>query len=134
MIRRTLRSGLRAVLVAPLLGIGTAAGAHAQDPGRREAPADSAAERPAQPAEGPADTLVKALQPLRVRVGRPLVVGGASAFEVDVDSLAFLAPSPTLGELLRETPVLRVRENSRGETQLSLRGSEARQLPVLLDG
>ena len=134
MIRRPLRSGLRAVLVAQLLGIGTATGAHAQDAGRREAPADSAAERPTQPAEAAADTSVKALLPLRVRVGWPLVVGGASAFEVDLDSLAFLAPSPTLGELLREMPVLRVRENSRGETHLSLRGSEARQLPVLLDG
>ena len=81
-----------------------------------------------------ADTLRGALQTLVVKVPRPLVVGGASAFEADLDSIAYLPPSADLARLLKEMPVLRVRENSRGETHVSLRGSESRQVPVLLDG
>lgn len=81
-----------------------------------------------------ADTLAGILHTLVVRVTRPLVVGGSSAFEADLDSIAFLEPSATLADLLREMPVLRVRENSRGEMHVSLRGSESRQVPVLLDG
>jgi iron complex outermembrane receptor protein len=81
-----------------------------------------------------ADTVAQAMQDLVVRVTRPLVVGGSSAFEVELDSVAFLEPSASLAQLLREMPVLRVRENSRGETHVSLRGSESRQVPVLLDG
>ena len=81
-----------------------------------------------------ADTLRRVMQTLVVKVTRPLVVGGSSAFEADLDSIAFLPPSASLSQLLREMPVLRVRENSRGETHVSLRGSESRQVPVLLDG
>ena len=81
-----------------------------------------------------ADTLTGILQTLVVRVTRPLLVGGSSAFEADLDSIAFLEPSATLAELLREMPVLRVQENSRGEMHVSLRGSQSRQVPVLLDG
>ncbi len=95
---------------------------------RRVAPSDTVA--------GPAaaDTLSEILQTLVVRVTRPLVVGGSSAFEADLDSIAFLPPSASLAQLLREMPLIRATENSRGETQLTLRGSGARQVPVLLDG
>ena len=61
-----------------------------------------------------ADTLARALETLMVRVKRPLVIGGSSAFEADLDSIAFLEPitknnEPTklfshrLGNLLLKT-------------------------------
>lgn len=61
--------------------------------------------------------------------------GGASALEVQLDSLA-LPPAPTLEQVLRELPLVQVRTNSRGEAQFSLRGSgsDARQVAVLMDG
>lgn len=101
----------------------------AQEHERTEPAADTAAA-----GASAADTVARAVQDLVVRVTRPLVVGGSSAFEVELDSVAFLRPSASLAQLLREMPVLRARENSRGETHVSLRGSESRQVPVLLDG
>lgn len=59
--------------------------------------------------------------------------GGASAIEVLPDSLS-LNPAPTLEEVFRELPLLHVRTNSRGEAELSARGSESRQVAVLVDG
>jgi iron complex outermembrane recepter protein len=71
---------------------------------------------------------------LRVHGARPLTtVGGASGVEVTKDSLR-LSAAPTLAELLREVPMLHVRTNSRGETELLARGSESRQVAVLVDG
>jgi iron complex outermembrane receptor protein len=60
-------------------------------------------------------------------------VGGASAIEVQVDSLS-LPVAATTEEVLRELPLLHVRRNSRGEAEISARGSESRQVAVLVDG
>ncbi|HEX2187847.1 MAG TPA: TonB-dependent receptor plug domain-containing protein, partial [Longimicrobiaceae bacterium] len=82
----------------------------------------------------PRDTVPVAVEGVVVTAARPAAtVGGAGAVVLRVDSLA--APvAPRLAEVLRETPFVRVRQNSRGETELSLRGSESRQVAVLVDG
>ncbi len=90
-------------------------------------------------AQAPAGTLPRDTVPVRVDglvviTSRPAgVVGGAGAVVLAVDSMA-VPPAPRLAEVLRETPFVRVRTNSRGETELSLRGSESRQVAVLVDG
>lgn len=63
----------------------------------------------------------------------PAVLGAASSVVVHPDSLR-LAPAASLDQALRELPFVLVRQNSRGETELSLRGSDSRQTTVLLDG
>src|SRR5688572_9409343 len=71
---------------------------------------------------------------LRVQATRPVTtVGGASALEVRLDSMN-LAAAPSLEMVLRELPMLHVRTNSRGEAEISARGSESRQVAVLVDG
>lgn len=60
-------------------------------------------------------------------------VGGSSAVEANVDSLRIPAAA-TIEEVLRELPLLHVRKNSRGEAEISARGSESRQVAVLVDG
>lgn len=62
-----------------------------------------------------------------------LVVGGASALIVNTENLRSLS-APVLDQLLRETPSVNVRQNSRGEMELSVRGSDSRQVAVMLDG
>src|SRR5690606_29180141 len=69
-----------------------------------------------------------------VRAPRPTTaVGGAVAIEADVDSLP-LPPAPSMEELFRELPLMHVRTNSRGEAEITARGSESRQVAVLVDG
>lgn len=69
-----------------------------------------------------------------VRAPRPTTaVGGAAAIEADVDSLP-LPPAPSMEELFRELPLMHVRTNSRGEAEITARGSESRQVAVLVDG
>ena len=63
----------------------------------------------------------------------PLVVGGASAVVTSIDSLE-LPAAPVLEQALRELPFILVRRNSRGEMELGMRGSDSRQVAVLLDG
>lgn len=58
---------------------------------------------------------------------------GVGAVAVTPDSLA-LSAAPTLEEVLREMPHLHVRTNSRGEAEISTRGSDSRQVAVLVDG
>lgn len=71
---------------------------------------------------------------LTIRAARPVTtVGGSSAIEVSLDSLR-LPPAPSLGRVLRELPAVHVRTNSRGESEISVRGSESRQVAVLVDG
>jgi iron complex outermembrane receptor protein len=71
---------------------------------------------------------------LRVQATRPVTtVGGSSAIEVRMDSMV-LQPAPMLETVLRELPMLHVRTNSRGESEISARGSESRQVAVLIDG
>ena len=60
-------------------------------------------------------------------------VGGASAVVVRPTELR-TTPAPVLDQALREAPFVLVRQNARGETELSVRGSEARQAAVLVDG
>jgi iron complex outermembrane recepter protein len=82
------------------------------------------------------DTAVVPVGELIVQGTRALATtGGASALEVRLDSLRIKA-APTLDEVLRRTPLVQVRMNSRGETQFSLRGSgsDARQVAVIVDG
>jgi len=75
------------------------------------------------------------LEGITVTATRPVIRGGgASAVELHMDSLSQTAPSPTLSEVLRRMPLIRIRQNSRGQVQPSLRGMEERQIAVLLDG
>jgi iron complex outermembrane receptor protein len=81
-----------------------------------------------------ADTMVFRIGEVRVQARRAVTtVGGASAIEVNLDSMA-LPPAPTLEEVLRDLPTVHVRTNSRGEAEISVRGSESRQVAVLVDG
>ena len=63
----------------------------------------------------------------------PAAVGGTGALVVRADSLR-VSPAPLLEEALRETPFVLVRQNSRGEMEISVRGSDSRQAAVMLDG
>jgi len=83
-----------------------------------------------------ADSIRRAtsLPDLEVRSVRPvLVTGGSAAVRVRLDSLP-LPPAPTLEQTLRQLPMLHIRRNSRGEAEISVRGSESRQVAVLVDG
>jgi iron complex outermembrane receptor protein len=74
------------------------------------------------------------LPPVIVRAPRPVTsVGGSAAIEAEVDSLA-LPAAATTEEVFRQLPLLHVRKNSRGEAEISARGSESRQVAVLVDG
>lgn len=74
------------------------------------------------------------LPDLEVRGVRPvLTTGGSAAVRLRLDSLP-LPPAPTLEQTLRQLPMLHVRRNSRGEAEISVRGSESRQVAVLVDG
>ena len=74
------------------------------------------------------------LDGIRVVAGRRLTVtGGVGVVELRLDSLGSV-PIPTLEQALREMPLVRVRENSRGEAQPSLRGATDRHIAVLVDG
>lgn len=80
------------------------------------------------------DTMVFRIGDIRVQARRPVTtVGGASAVEVTLDSLV-LSAAPTVEEVLREIPSVHVRTNSRGEAEISVRGSESRQVAILVDG
>lgn len=84
-------------------------------------------------AQAPDSTRAK-LTEVRVSVSRaPSTVGGAAAVIVAVDSLR-LTPAAPLEAALREVPFVLVRQNSRGEVELSVRGSDSRQAVVLFDG
>ena len=50
-----------------------------------------------------------------------------------MDSLR-TAVAPSLADILRAVPLVLVRTNSRGEVELSVRGSESRQVGIMLDG
>ena len=63
----------------------------------------------------------------------PAAVGGTAAVIVRPDSLTRSAV-PLLADALRETPFVLARQNSRGEIEISVRGSDSRQAAVMLDG
>jgi iron complex outermembrane receptor protein len=74
------------------------------------------------------------LPELEARVVRPLTtVGGASALKLRIDSVP-LPAAPTFEQALRHMPMLHLRTNSRGEAEISGRGSQSRQVAVLIDG
>jgi iron complex outermembrane receptor protein len=80
------------------------------------------------------DSSVITLPAVVVRATTPVAtVGGTSGLRVRLDSLS-LPAAPTLERVLRELPMLHVRRNSRGEGEISVRGSESRQVAVLVDG
>jgi iron complex outermembrane receptor protein len=60
-------------------------------------------------------------------------VGGVGVLVVAPDSMR-LTPSPVLSDALREIPFVLVRQNSRGENEISIRGSDSRHQVVLYDG
>jgi iron complex outermembrane receptor protein len=94
-------------------------------------PASSVAQ--ARPDSARADTAQK-LKPVTVSETRAAgVSGGASTIIVKPNELR-ASPAPLLEEALRESPFVHVRQNSRGEMELSVRGSDSRQVAVMIDG
>ncbi len=80
------------------------------------------------------DSLAASMEPLRVRAARPAAsASGASVLRLNLGSPAVTA-APLLEDALRRIPFVHVRENSRGEAQLTLRGTGSRQIAVLVDG
>ncbi len=95
----------------------------------------SAAEASAQdpPDSIPQDSL-RRLGGITVTVAKPAITsGGASTVVVELDSLGSL-PAPTMEQVLRSMPLVQIRTNSRGEAQPALRGSDERQIAILMDG
>jgi len=94
----------------------------------------AAQNRPPRPDSARRDSVVAPLSGVTITAGRsPTAVGGTGAVIVAVDSLR-LTPAAPLEEALRDLPFLIVRQNSRGEVELSVRGSDSRQAAVLFDG
>lgn len=106
---------VRALLLAGL-GVAMATPGSAQDPD--SIPPDSA----------------RVLGGITVSVARPaLTVGGSSTVVISLDSLG-TTPAPSMDQVLRAMPLIQIRQNSRGEMQPALRGSEDRQIAILMDG
>ncbi|MFN2315355.1 MAG: TonB-dependent receptor plug domain-containing protein [Gemmatimonadales bacterium] len=82
------------------------------------------------------DTATARLDSIAVTASRaPATVGGASVLVVRQSALAFPAPpAASLSDILREVPFVLIRQNSRGEHEISMRGAESRQAAVLVDG
>lgn len=80
------------------------------------------------------DSTARHLRKVQVTESRtPTTVGGASALVLTTDRLRD-SPAPVLEQVLREIPFVNVRQNSRGEMELSIRGSDSRQAAIMLDG
>ena len=76
----------------------------------------------------------RTLRPVEVTESRgATTVGGTSAVVIKPTELRS-SPAPLLEQALRESPFIHVRQNSRGEMELSVRGSDSRQAAVILDG
>jgi iron complex outermembrane receptor protein len=74
------------------------------------------------------------IAPVEVRGERTAtVVGGAAALVIRPDSTR-AGVALTLAEMLRTVPQVLVRTNSRGEAELSVRGSDSRQVSLMLNG
>ncbi|MES2524214.1 MAG: TonB-dependent receptor [Gemmatimonadota bacterium] len=98
------------------------------------APAHALQQQPPRPDTVRRDSLSQPLAPVTVTTSRAAgVTGGASAVVVRLSELRS-SPAPTLDQALRETPFVLVRQNSRGEMELSVRGSDSRQAAVLYNG
>ncbi|HET9233438.1 MAG TPA: TonB-dependent receptor [Candidatus Eisenbacteria bacterium] len=88
--------------------------------------------------DAPSDSVtgdrVYELAPIVVDAPRPVApMAASSAVQVNVDSLV-LSAAPMLEHVLREVPLLHVRTNSRGEAEITARGSESRNVAILVDG
>ena len=80
------------------------------------------------------DSTVQRIERVVVTGARtPATTGGAAAVVVAPGSLN-VTPAPSLQEVLRQVPFVLVRQNSRGEMEISIRGSESRQTAMMLDG
>jgi iron complex outermembrane receptor protein len=110
-----------ALVMAVSVAVGVAGVTYAQEP--RDTTPPVAADTGARRVTGIVVTGVRT----------PAAVGGASAVVVRPDSLR-ASPAPVLEQALRETPFVLVRQNSRGEIELSVRGSDSRQAAVMVDG
>jgi iron complex outermembrane receptor protein len=100
------------------------------------APAEEPDSVAASPAEAASADSIPAFEMslIEIQADRPVVtVGGAAAIEVHTDSLD-IPPAASVEEVFRELPFLHLRTNSRGEAEISARGSESRQVAVLVDG
>lgn len=81
-----------------------------------------------------ADSAGQQINAVSVSAARAVgIVGGAAAVVVLPAELRS-SPAPLLDQALRESPFVLVRQNSRGEMEISVRGSDSRQAAVLLDG
>ncbi len=81
-----------------------------------------------------ADSVAQKLKAVSVSETRAATVAGGASAVVIKPELLRASPAPLLEEALRESPFVHVRQNSRGEMELSIRGSDSRQAAVLLDG
>lgn len=80
------------------------------------------------------DSVRVKLSPVVIQGARQsATVGGSSAVVLPMDSLR-ITPAAPLEDVLREIPFVQVRQNSRGEVELSVRGSDSRQAAILFDG
>jgi iron complex outermembrane receptor protein len=105
------------------------AGAHVPNPAAAQEGGEEADSVP----PGFPDSVAAEVGGIEVEASRPtLTGGGATAVHTEMDSVEAV-PSPTLAEVLRDVPLIRVRRNSRGQVQPSLRGMEERQIAVLVD-
>lgn len=99
------------------------------------APAWPGGQAAAQAPDTPtADTSVVLLPEVLVRGSQPAATpGGAGSVTAKVESLA-VRSVPTAEQILRALPGSYLRTNSRGEAEVTVRGSESRQVAILLDG
>jgi iron complex outermembrane receptor protein len=118
---RPVNSRWRGIALLTLLATAGAAGAVRAQAGRDSARADSIRRATALP-----DLEVRGVRPV-------LTTGGSAAVRARLDSLP-LPPGATLEQTLRQLPMLHLRRNARGEAEISARGSESRQVAVLVDG
>ncbi len=78
---------------------------------------------------------IQSIDAIRVRAPyAPRVIGSASAVTIAPDAIPLGAAAPTMGDVLRRLPFLYVRQNSRGESEISVRGSESRQAALFFEG
>lgn len=119
---RTLAAALATLTTAALLTTPTLAAAQATTP--------PASTRPGQ------DSTALRIEGLTITGSRaPAIAGGAAAIVVRPDSLPVpMPPAPELADILRQSAFVTIRQNSRGEMEISMRGSESRQPAIMLDG
>ncbi len=80
------------------------------------------------------DSAGRQIGAVRVSAARATAVVGGAASVVITPSELRSSPAPLLDQALRESPFVLVRQNSRGEMEISVRGSDSRQAAVLMDG